>query len=115
MDSGNSTDRVALSPSDAPGSNLDWGLAKWAPYFMDLMQDGTVDVPHFQCSQILGDRYHRGQPVLPRKVELDDPGEVEFLEEVAGSREVQGMVAGAADWGEKVGYFPKREFPNLCS
>ena len=98
VDSGNSTDGVALSPSDAPGSNLDWGLAKWAPYFMDLMQDVAVDVAHFQGAQILGDRYHRVQPVLPRKVELDDPGEVAFLAEVAGSKEVQGMVEEAAEW-----------------
>ena len=92
-------------PTYIDGSNLDWGLAKWAPYLMDLMQDGTVDVPHFQGTQILGDRYHRVQPVLPRKVELDDPGEVGFLEEVAGSKEVQGMVEEAREWVGRTGYF----------
>ena len=104
VDLGNSTDRVAFSLSCASGSTLDWGLAKWAPYFMDLMQDGTVDVPHFQCEQVLGERYHRVQPVLPRKVELDDPGEVAFLEEMAGSKEVQGMFEEAGEWVRRMGY-----------
>ena len=88
-------------PTYIDGSNLDWGLAKWAPYLMDLLQDGTVDVPHFQCEQVLGERYYRVQPVPPRKVELDDPGEVAFLEQIAGSEEVRAMVAQAAGWVER--------------
>ena len=95
-------------PTYIDGSTLDWGLAKWAPYLMDLMQDGTVDVSHFQCEQVLGDRYHRVQPVLPRKVKLDDAGEVAFLEEVAGSKEVQGMAEEAGEWVERVGYLSPR-------
>lgn len=45
----------------------DWGLLKWGKNLIDIMLEGTVEVAHYQCSRILGPRYHR---IAPR---LSDP------------------------------------------
>ncbi len=86
------------------GSDLDWGLAKWAPYLVDLYQDAPTDMADYEARQILGERYWRVQPVLPRKVDLDQSKESAFLEQVAKSGEVQRMVDEAADWVKRVDY-----------
>jgi uncharacterized protein len=86
------------------GSTLDWGLAKWAPHFVDLIQDAPVDMADFECAQVLGERYHRVQVDLPRKVEPDDQGEIAFLEEVAGSKDVQGLIDEVVSWAKRIDF-----------
>jgi hypothetical protein len=91
--------------SNLDGATLAWGLAKWTLQFVDPLLDAPMDMADFECKQILGERYHRVQVDLPRKVEPDDQGEIGFLEQVAGSEEVQGLIGGAVGWGAKTGYF----------
>jgi len=46
-------------------ANKDWGFSKWAFELIDIFQDSQSEVIDYQCKQILGDRYHRIQPLLP--------------------------------------------------
>jgi patatin-like phospholipase/acyl hydrolase len=57
----------------------DWGVGQWGRLLVPLMIDGTMGVADYQCARLLGDRYQRLAPVLPRPVALDDAGKVEEL------------------------------------
>lgn len=64
-------------------ANGDWGLAQWAPHLVGMMLDGGGNLADYQCRQVLGPRYHRVNPPLHKKVEMDDVKETEFLLHVA--------------------------------
>ena len=53
-----------------PRKNLDWGYAQWIKPLISLMLDGISGIAHFQCKQILRDRYHRQAPVFPSDVSI---------------------------------------------
>ncbi len=70
--------------------DVDWGAYEWlvrAPYnsptpphpLFDILYNGTISVPHFQCSQILGPYYQRLNAFLSKDLLLDDWQEVDFL------------------------------------
>ncbi len=65
------------------GSNHDWGIVQWAPYLFFMMMEGGIDMIHFQTKQILGDRYHRINPILDEKFAIDDWKKVPKLVEIA--------------------------------
>ena len=54
--------------------SLNWGYAQWAKPLITLMMDGVNGIAHYQCKQLLGDRYNRLAPVFPPGVSmgLDD-------------------------------------------
>jgi uncharacterized protein len=66
----------------------DWGLAQWAKPLVDLLLEGVSGIAHYQCLQLLRDRYHRLGPVFPPEVSfaLDDvrriPQMIEFARTV---------------------------------
>lgn len=49
-----------------------WGWLQWARPMLSMMMEGSVSVAHYQCSRLLGDCYHRLNPVLPRPIAADD-------------------------------------------
>lgn len=70
--------------------DVDWGPYEWlvsAPYpsptpphpLVDILYNGTISVPHFQLSQILGPSYQRLNAFLSKDLLLDDWQEVDFL------------------------------------
>jgi patatin-like phospholipase/acyl hydrolase len=63
------------------GKTHDWGFAQWARPLISLMLDGTAGIADYQCRQILGDRYHRLDPVFPagKTVPLDDVSKIDFM------------------------------------
>ncbi len=74
--------------------DVDWGGIEWmvrAPLSLptpphplfDILYNGTISVPHFQCSQILGANYQRLNAFLSRDLLLDNWREVDFLIEQA--------------------------------
>jgi len=74
--------------------DVDWGGFEWmlhSPYalptpphpLLDILYNGTISVPHFQCSQILGNNYLRLNTFLSKDLLLDDWEEVDFLIEEA--------------------------------
>lgn len=70
--------------------DVDWGAYEWllrAPYpsptpphpLFDILYNGTISVPHFQLSQILGPCYQRLNAFLSKDFLLDDWQEIDFL------------------------------------
>lgn len=69
---------TGLSLQYVAGKNLDWGDAQWIKPILNVMMDGSVGVADFQCSQLLGDRYWRLEPIFPagRSFPMDDVSKI---------------------------------------
>jgi uncharacterized protein len=67
------------------GTNLDWGYAQWAKPLVDILMDGVSGIAHFQCKQILRNRYSRLAPVFPAAVTvpMDAWKKLDFMTEFA--------------------------------
>ncbi len=78
---------TGLNPKIVEQQNASWGLAQWAWFrvttflgaspsggralITDLLVEGTGDVAHYQCRQILTPRFHRLNPQLDQPLDLD--------------------------------------------
>jgi len=72
-----------------------WGATQWMIYcpltnpntpshpLLEILFDGTVAMPHYQCKQILGHNYYRLNASFSKTVLLDDWKRVDFLIEEA--------------------------------
>jgi len=60
----------------------DWGWLQWAPHLIEIMLDGNSGVADYECRQVLGERYHRLNPLLPERINLDDVSKVPRLAEI---------------------------------
>lgn len=69
------------------GQDLDWGDAQWIKPILNVMMDGSVGVADFQCSQLLGNRYCRLEPVFPagKSFPMDDVSKIVDLMDFARS------------------------------
>jgi len=69
-----------------PVSNADWGWAQWAnPLIHIAFGEGNRSVADYQCRRLLGERYHRLDPILPEVIGLDDYEQVDRLKDLARS------------------------------
>ncbi len=84
---------TGLVPTYIAELDADWGLAQWAPHLIGLIMDGNNGVPDYQCQQLLGARYHRLSPFLPRPIKLDNLAEVPFLKEIARNTDLTDTLA----------------------
>lgn len=73
------------------GNNHDWGAMQWAPHILFLALEGSIDTTHFQCHQLLQERYHRIDPILPNKMPLDDWKKVPRLIEIAQNEDLKDL------------------------
>ena len=80
------------------GENLDWGWSQWARPLVAIMISGVMGVAHFQCRQILGDRYQRVDRVFDRPVDLDDvrPATLAYLRQQADAVDLAPTLAWLA-------------------
>ena len=72
-----------------------WGATQWVIYcpissqttpnhpLLEILFDGTVAMPHYQCRQILGQNYYRLNASFSKTVLLDDWKQIDFLIEEA--------------------------------
>jgi len=69
------------------GNNLNWGYAQWVKPLITLMMDGVNGIAHYQCKQLLGDRYKRLAPVFPPGISmgLDDVARAPEMVQFANS------------------------------
>ncbi len=74
---------TGINPTYIKGKDLDWGYAQWAKPLLSLMIDGVMGVADYQCNQLLNDRYHRLEPILPEAIALDDAKKVTRLVQLA--------------------------------
>jgi len=64
--------------------DADWGWAQWARPLIDLiLEEGNGSIADYQCRRVLGERYHRLDPVLPEPIRLDDLERLPRLKEIA--------------------------------
>lgn len=71
-----------------PGKKLDWGVGQWAMPLIQILMDGMIGVPDYQCSQLLGNQYQRlnysyGQDEV---VDLDDWRKRDLLVSIAENK-----------------------------
>lgn len=71
---------------------LDWGLEQWAKPLVSLMMDGMMTVADYQCTRLLGARFHRLAPVLPKPIALDDVERTEDLMAYAGEVDLSATI-----------------------
>jgi patatin-like phospholipase/acyl hydrolase len=78
------------------GKSHNWGYAQWLRPLIAIMLDGTAGIAHYQCSQILGERYRRLAPVFPSgtSVPLDDVGKIPYLIKFAEAVDIDETI----DW-----------------
>jgi uncharacterized protein len=65
-----------------PAQTNDWGWVQWAPHIINIVLDGTSGIADYECRQLLGDRYHRLNPYLPERIDLDDVSKIPRLREI---------------------------------
>jgi patatin-like phospholipase/acyl hydrolase len=74
---------TGIHPRFLPEQNSDWGLVQWAPHLLSLMIEGSVGLADYQCKQLLGKRYLRMNPILPKPIGMDQVSQIPLLKEVA--------------------------------
>lgn len=65
------------------GQTLDWGGLKWAGPAINAMLAGQSQVSTWVCQNLLGERFHRLNPLLPKPIALDAVDHLAELERVA--------------------------------
>jgi patatin-like phospholipase/acyl hydrolase len=74
---------TGISSKFLPQQNADWGLAQWAPYSISLMIEGNIGLADYQCKQVLGKRYLRVDPILPKPIGLEQVDQIPLLKDIA--------------------------------
>lgn len=87
---------TGVRPHYIEGETHDWGYAQWAASLVGIVMGGVSGVADFQCRQVLGERYHRLDVVLPRDIALDAVDDVDFLEDLATAHDIADAVAWLA-------------------
>ncbi len=65
-------------------TNADWGWAQWAnPLLHIAFDEGNRSVADYQCQRLLGECYHRLDPILPEAIDLDDYEQVDRVKDLA--------------------------------
>ncbi|MEQ9450107.1 MAG: patatin-like phospholipase family protein [Pseudomonadales bacterium] len=72
---------------------LDWGYAQWVKPLINIMMDGVAGISDFQCKQLLGDRYLRVSPKLPKNYQIDDHRKVQQMARVGEDADITELVA----------------------
>ncbi|MEM7031164.1 MAG: patatin-like phospholipase family protein [Chloroflexota bacterium] len=97
------------NPKFIPDEDGDWGFSQWAfrpksdlqPALrlplLEMMFETSIGLADFQCQQILGDRYHRLDPVLAKAIDLDDDKQIGRLNQAAGRIDIDSTIAWVGD------------------
>lgn len=70
------------------GLEHDWGLLEWRTTFPELLFKAKDLLSEQMCGQLLGERYHRVNPWLRKKVAMDDPSVIPRLVAIAQSADL---------------------------
>lgn len=62
-----------------------FGLFQWLPFLFDFFVDATSTAAHFNVKSILQERYHRIDPILPVRYNINDVAAIDELIVVADS------------------------------
>ena len=89
---------TGLNPHYIESQNGDWGLANWALHLVDIMLEGSNGVADYQCRQVLGDKYHRVNPILPIPIGMDKIRNIPELLETANNINLDATIAWLQDY-----------------
>jgi patatin-like phospholipase/acyl hydrolase len=84
---------TGINPTYIAGADHDWGYAQWARPIITLMMDGVMGVAVYECTQILGNRYHRVNCVFDQPIPLDDYQKADSLIGYADSLDLTETIA----------------------
>jgi patatin-like phospholipase/acyl hydrolase len=105
---------AGLSPRIVEAQDASWGLLEWGWFrfrmilgatmpgaagralITDLLVEGTADVAHYQCRQILKERFHRLNPALPIPIDLDNVSQLGRLMDIAQGAKLVDAKTGAS-------------------
>lgn len=81
------------------GQRHDWGFGQWIKPLIDIMLDGGMGVAHYQCEQLLRERYHRLAPTFApnQAIRLDDWRRRDDLVRVAEQTPIEDTVQWLAE------------------
>ena len=85
-----------------PGQRHDWGVTQWAKPLIQIMLDGLIGVPDYQCNQLLGNQYHRLNYSYghQEEVDIDDWRKRDLLVAI-GEQKMQAELDRCARWLER--------------
>lgn len=92
---------TGLNPYFIPGESHDYGYKQWIlggdgvgkGALLNMLFDGMLGPPDFMCRQLLGESYHRLNPVLPEVINLDDVDRIDDLMRIAENMDIEPTVA----------------------
>ena len=61
----------------------DWGLLQWAPHLLNLLSDSSNRSVNLHMTYLLGENYHRINPLLEKDIDMDDVDCFDTLKEIA--------------------------------
>jgi len=70
---------LKLDAGTASGKEGDWGLSQWSPHLLNLVFDSSNRSVSLYQQMLLGDRYHRINPLLGEDVGLDDINAIDLM------------------------------------
>jgi patatin-like phospholipase len=78
------------------GDRLDWGYWQWVRPLIDVMLDGVNGIADYQCTQLLGEHYHRLAPTFPpdKSIGMDAVDQIPYLIDFANGLDL----SATADW-----------------
>jgi len=104
---------TGFNPHYIPGDENDWGYKQWLlgakvdgvtvgpGALLNVMFDGQLGVPDYQCRQLLNGNYRRLDCVLPYPIDLADSDRADDLVEIADEIDIAPTLAWIDEkWGE---------------
>jgi patatin-like phospholipase/acyl hydrolase len=81
---------TGFNPRYIEGDDLDWGFKQWLTdkRLLNVLFDGMLGVPHYQCKQVLNGRYLRLDKTLKEVIDLADVDKMDDLVEVANGMDI---------------------------
>lgn len=76
----------------------DWGYAQWLKPLVNIVFEGGSGIADYECRQILGERYHRLNPVLPHPIGLDAVDECPGLDALARHEPLSATLRWVDTW-----------------
>jgi patatin-like phospholipase/acyl hydrolase len=76
-----------------------WGLAQWAPHFVNLLMDGVNEVCDFQANQLMTrGNYCRAAPKMQTDIAMDDPSQAGMLQRIGNNFDISAAAKFVGSW-----------------
>jgi len=93
---------TGFNPHYVPGAEHDWGYKQWleGKRLINMLFDGMISVPHYQCVQLLDSQYRRLDVDLDEPIDLADVDKIPELLAIADGVDLTDTLAWLDNtWG----------------